>query len=62
MGRGWLGGWRPVTVGHWSLFNFRFPQCVSLRSGLNTRSTLRLSARITDAGVHKEISTLSGLD
>ena len=25
--------------GHWSLFSFRLPQCVSLRSGLNTRST-----------------------
>jgi hypothetical protein len=24
---------------HWSLFSLRFPQCVSLRSGLNTRST-----------------------
>jgi hypothetical protein len=22
--------------GHWSLFNFRFPQCVSWRSGLNS--------------------------
>jgi hypothetical protein len=25
--------------GHWSLFSLRLPQCVSLRSGLNTRST-----------------------
>ena len=25
--------------GHWSLFSFRLPQCVSLRPGLNTRST-----------------------
>jgi hypothetical protein len=24
---------------HWSLFSLRFPQCESLRSGLNTRST-----------------------
>ncbi len=24
---------------HWSLLSLRFPQCVSLRSGLNTRST-----------------------
>src|SRR5882724_7994772 len=31
---------------HWSLFSFRFPQCVSLRDGLNTRSTFRFSARI----------------
>jgi hypothetical protein len=30
--------------GHYSSrFNFRFPQCVSLRSGLNTRSQPRLS-------------------
>jgi hypothetical protein len=26
---------------HWSLFSLRLPQCVSLRSGLNTRSTWR---------------------
>jgi hypothetical protein len=25
--------------GHWSLLSFRLPQWVSLRSGLNTRST-----------------------
>jgi hypothetical protein len=33
--------------GRWSRFNFRRPQCVSLRSGLNTRSTFRLRACIT---------------
>ena len=32
---------------HWSRFGFRVPHCVSLRDGLNTRSTCRLSARIT---------------
>jgi hypothetical protein len=26
-------------LGHRSLFNFRFPQCLSLRDGSNTRST-----------------------
>jgi hypothetical protein len=33
--------------GHWSLFNFRFPQCVSLQSGLNSRRTFRFNARMT---------------
>ncbi len=28
-----------------SLFSLRFPQCVSFRSGLNTRSTWRFKAR-----------------
>jgi hypothetical protein len=31
----------------WFLFNFRFPQCASLRDGSNTRSTWRFSACIT---------------
>jgi hypothetical protein len=31
----------------WSLFGLRFPQCFSLRSGLNTRSTCRFNARNT---------------
>lgn len=30
-----------------SRFSLRFPQCVSLRDGSNTRSTCRLSARRT---------------
>jgi len=32
---------------HWSLFSFRLPQWVSLRSGLNTRSTRRFNAFMT---------------
>ena len=32
---------------HWSLLSFRFPQCLSLRSELNTRSTWRFNARMT---------------
>jgi len=36
---------REITSrGHRSRASFRFPQCVSLRSRLNTRSTFRLSA------------------
>jgi hypothetical protein len=34
-----------VNIHHWSRFNLRLPQCVSLRSGLNTRSTCRFNAR-----------------
>ena len=32
---------------HSSLFSFRLPQCISLRSGLNSRTTLRCSAFMT---------------
>jgi hypothetical protein len=32
---------------HRSLANFRRPQCVSFRDGLNSRSTWRFNARIT---------------
>jgi hypothetical protein len=32
---------------HWSLLSLRRPQCVSLRSGLNTRSTFRFNACMT---------------
>jgi hypothetical protein len=32
---------------HSTLFNFRFPQCVSLRDGLNVRSTCRFNALMT---------------
>jgi hypothetical protein len=32
---------------HWSRFSFRFPKWVSVRSELNSLSTLRWSARIT---------------
>jgi hypothetical protein len=35
------------SSGHRSLFNFHFPQCVSLRSGLNTSSTWRFKALMT---------------
>jgi hypothetical protein len=38
---------RILLIGHWSLLSFRFPQFVSLRSELNTRSTFRFSARST---------------
>jgi hypothetical protein len=34
-------------VFHSSRFNFLFPQCVSLRSGLNSRTTCRFSALMT---------------
>jgi hypothetical protein len=37
---------------HWSLLSFRFPQCVSLRSGLNVRSTFRFNALNANAGHH----------
>jgi hypothetical protein len=33
--------------GHWSLFSFRFPQCVSLRDGSNSRTTCRFNACMT---------------
>jgi hypothetical protein len=43
---------------HRSRASFRFPQCGSFRSGLNTRSTLRCSARITpDPGEHSRPDT-----
>jgi hypothetical protein len=38
--------------GHSSRFSFRFPQCVSLRSVLYTRSTFTLRARNTHANAH----------
>jgi hypothetical protein len=38
---------RVPAVHHISLFNFRFPQCLSLRDGSNTRSTWRFNARMT---------------
>ena len=38
---------------HRSLFSLRFPQCVSLRSGLNVRSTSRFNAHDADASEHR---------
>ncbi len=35
--RAFLESWR--AIGYSSRFSFRFPQCVFLRSGLNSRST-----------------------
>jgi hypothetical protein len=39
-----LGGGQMSIVHYRSLFSFRFPQCGSLRSGLNTRSIIETSS------------------
>jgi hypothetical protein len=36
-----------LATGYWSLFNFGFPQCVSLREELNVRSRFRFNALMT---------------
>jgi hypothetical protein len=36
-----------VNVHHWSRLSVRFPQCFSLRDGLNTRSTFLFKALMT---------------
>jgi hypothetical protein len=46
-GGGPLAGRCVAQTDHSSLLSFRFPQCVLLRSGLNSRTTCRFSARMT---------------
>jgi hypothetical protein len=41
------GAVRISAARHSSLFSFRRPQCVSLREGLNVRSTFRFNALMT---------------
>jgi hypothetical protein len=43
-----------MVLDHWSLFSFRFPQCVSLRSGLNSRTTCRFAQGRLDLYVDKQ--------
>ena len=40
---------------HWSLFSLRLPQCVSLRSGLNTRSTPRFGEEASGGVFHRAV-------
>jgi hypothetical protein len=53
--------WTPLP-GYSSRFSFLFPQCVSLRSGLNTRSTFRLSALHADPRMHQRPAIFRGHD